>query len=379
MSMVASRYAMQYNARMTRKKFADREAGELAWRPLPKPEPLNLTRAVIDGHLDHPLSDNEWNLLDTQGFIAQVKEGKRTAAQLAVTVEQWREAVAGPKPRIRSHSVPPTLRAEAVAELVAVEARKMEPVIEFRRHVLRGKLLAADQLDRWFEFLSRRQEVKPWVKVYVSPEELEMAVAPIGPSNIVNHGYDTLEYFVPGADRVHRVLVASKGVLGWLKWLSVRLAQRFLWKEAHATTFILTGLTPPIRECEYRVEDWRAAPALTRVVFEIDPTMSPREVANLYRQIRFRHFGRRHRSMTAKHIELAKFWSSIPEGRTWKALREEWNKLHPRWAYKREQNFARDCEQARKRLLGEGAGQPAGVRFGPPLWGPEVPPTLGAE
>jgi hypothetical protein len=90
---------------------------------------------------------------------------------------------------------------------------------------------------------------------------------------------------------------------------------------------------------------------------EIDPAMSPREVANLYREIRFRHFGRRHRSMSAKHLELAKFWSAAGKEITWKALREQWNQLHPKWAYKRDQQFSRDCAQARRRLLGQSQAQ----------------------
>jgi len=350
---------------------------ELAWQPPGSFPPLNLIRSAIDACLEVPLADQEWNLLDAQGFIGDIKQHRRSPEQAAALVQQWREAVGGLNRRLRSHSLAATQRAEAIAQLLAVEARKLDSVTDFRERVLRGKLLRADQLDRWFGILARRQEPKPWVKVYASPEEIQMGVVTLGPSNLVNHGYDSLEYVVPGSDRVHRILVASKGILGWLKWLAVRLAERFLWEECHATTFVLTDVPPPIRECEYHLEDWRAAPALTRAVLRIDPTMSPREVANLYRQIRFRHFGRRHRSMTAKHMELAKFWALAPEGTAWKALREEWNKLHPRWTYKREQNFARDCAQARKRLLGEGASR--GARLGPPLWGPEVPPVGKAE
>ena len=344
---------------MSKHRFADRPASDLAWQPPASRAPADLARLAIDACLDIPLADREWNLLDTQGLIADIKQRRRTPGQAATLVEQWREAVTGPTPRIRNGSVSASLRAEAVAHLVAVEAAKDGSVIEFRERVLRGKLLAADQLDRWLNLLARRQEVKPWVKIYASPEEIEMAVAPLGTSNIVTHGYDTLEYVVPGSDQVQRILVSSKGILGWLRWLSIWLSARFLWEKGHAVTFVLTGVPPPITESEYKVEGGRAVPALTRVVLRIDPTMSPREVANLYRDIRFRHFGRRHRSMTAKHMELAKFWSSAEENAAWKDLKQRWNKLHPKWAYKREQNLARDCAQARRRLLGEGLANAA--------------------
>jgi hypothetical protein len=339
---------------MSKRRFADRAAADLAWQPPSDAAPTDLTRLAIDACLEGPLADREWSLLDAQGLIADIKQRRRTPGQAATLVEQWRDAVAGPNPRIRSGSVSTSLRADAVAHLVAVEAAKDGSVIEFRDRVLRGKLLVADQVDRWLTLLARRQDVKAWVKVYASPEEIEMGVVPMGQSNTVAHGYDTLECVVPGCDQVRRILVSSKGILGWLRWLSIWLSARFLWEKSRAATFVLTGATPPIKESEYNVDGSRAVPALTRVVMTIDPTMSPREVANLYREIRFRHFGRRHRSMTAKHVELAKFWSMEGEDEAWKDLKDKWNKLHPKWAYRREQNLARDCAQARRRLLGEG-------------------------
>ena len=339
---------------MSKRRFADRPAADLAWQPPAPSGPTDLIRLAIDACLGMaPLSDSEWNLLETQGWNADIKQRRRTPEQAAALVEQWREAVVGSNPRIRSQSVPASLRAEAVAQLVAVEARKTEPVIEFRARVLRGKLLAPDQVERWLGILARKQEAKPWVKVYVSAEEAEMGVVPLGTGNVVTRGFDTLDCGVPGSERVYRTLVSSKGVLGWLHWLSGWLSQRFLWEARHATMFILTDVPPPIMEVHYSVDSQRAVPALTRVVMTIDPTMNPREVANLYREVRLRYFGRRHRAMTSKHVELAKFWAAKGEDPAWKDLMTEWNKLHPRWAYKREQNFARDCDQARERLLGQ--------------------------
>jgi len=338
---------------MTKRRFADRAAADLAWQPPFDTPPADLTRLAIDACLDAPLSDGEWNLLEMQGWSVHIRDRRRTPGQAAAMVEQWREAVAGPSSRLRSLNVPASLRAEAVAHLIAVEARKTEPVVEFRTRVLRGRLLQPEQVDRWLGVLARRQEAKPWARIYVSAEEAEMGVVPIGTSNLIERGFDTLDYLVPGSERVHHVLVSSKGILGWLRWLSAWLCQQYRWAPAHATMFILTDAAPPIPELHYDVDSRRAVPALTRVVMTIDPTMSPREIATLYRQIRFRYFGRRHRSMTPKHVELAKFWSTQDQSATWKDLMAEWNKLHRRWAYKREQNFARDCAQARERLLGQ--------------------------
>ena len=346
---------------MTKRRFADRASADLAWQPPPSVAPVDLTRLAVDACLGpDPLADREWNLLETQGWAADIKQRRRMPAQAAALVEQWREAVTGPSPRIRTDAVPASARAEAIAFLLAVEARKTEPVIEFRRLVFRGKLVPVDQLEHYLHAVSKRQEVRPWVKVYASPEEVMLGVVSLGKSNLVTHGYDILEYAIPGSGEVRRVLVSSKGIMGRLRWLSEWLAARFRWKMSDATTFILTDVPPPIRESDYQVDSQRAVPALTRVVMTLDPTMSPREVATLYRQIRFQYFGPRHRSMTLKHVELAKFWASQNAEATWKELMTEWNKLHPRWAYKREQNFARDCDQARERLLGQNLARRVG-------------------
>jgi hypothetical protein len=345
---------------MPKRRFADRTAADLGWQPSSDTTPADLTRLAIDACLDAPLSDGEWRLLENQGWSAQIRDRRRTPGQAAATVEQWRDAVAGPAPRLRGVDVPASLRAEAVSHLIAVEARKTEQVVEFRTRVLRDKLLQPEQVDRWLGLLARRQEAKPWARIYVSTEEAEVGVVPIGTSNLIERGFDTLDYLVPGSERVHHVLVSSKGILGWLRWLSNWLCQQYRWEPVHATMFILTDAVPPIPESHYKVDSRRAVPALTRVVMTIDPTMSPREVTNLYRQIRFRYFGRRHRSMTPKHVELAKFWSTQDQTATWKDLMTEWNKQHRRWAYKREQNFARDCAQARERLLGQNLVEAAG-------------------
>ncbi|MBM3561293.1 MAG: hypothetical protein FJX53_15745, partial [Alphaproteobacteria bacterium] len=113
---------------MPKRRFADRAAADLAWQPPSDTPPADLTRLAIDACLDAPLSDGEWNLLDNQGWSTQIRDRRRTPGQAAATVEQWREAVAGPAPRLRGIDVPASLRAEAVAHLIAVEARKTEPV-----------------------------------------------------------------------------------------------------------------------------------------------------------------------------------------------------------------------------------------------------------
>ena len=338
---------------MTKRKLADHSAADLAWQPLAGTSSASMERIAVEACLEGPpLADSEWNLLETQGLVEDIKRGRRTPMQAAVLVGQWRDAVRGSAPRIRSSNTSSSLRAEAISQLVAVEANKHPQVVQFRDRILRGRLLEADQLDRWFSVVARKQQFKQWIKVYASPEEIAAGAVFIDSSNTVNSGFDILSYTIPGTDEVRRILVSSKGILGWLRWLSETLSVEFCWTKAATTTFVLTGATPPIPESTHHIRRGNIS-ALTRVQMVIDPAMSPREVSALYREIRLRHFGRRHRSMSEKHIELAKFWSTANQDLTWKALRDQWNALHHKWAYKRDQNFARDCEQARNRLLGQ--------------------------
>jgi len=340
---------------MSTRRFRDRSAGSIAWQPVTEHQPPNFDRTAIDACMESPLTDREWNLLETQGIVDDIRGRRRTHGQAAATVEQWREAVGRDQSRrIRGVSGAASKRWEAVSQLVAVEARQTQMVMKFRRDVLRGKLLRPDQVERFLAVLARRQEIKPWVKVYASPEEIDEGVIQLGKATQAAYGYDTLEYTVPGTDQIRRILVSSKGILGWLFWLSEQLSERYLWRRCDATVFVLSDAPPAIEESDYEVASTRAVPALTRVIMQLDPAMSPREVATLYRQIRLTCFGGRHRSMSEKHVELARFWSSVQEDVPWREVMQEWNKLHPRWAYKREQNFERDCAQARKRLLGQG-------------------------
>jgi len=351
---------------MTARRFADRPASELVWLPPSGSEPLNFFRPLVDSYLNAPLTDREWALLENQGLVASIKRQERNPAQVAALVEQWRQAVDEPNRRPRSGSVPPGMRAAALAELLAAEARRMAQVIEFRQKVLHGQLLPPDQIQAWFDRMSQQEPPAMWVRVYLSREEFKRRTARWADHPVA--GLDTLCYAVPegrrepsAAWRQRSVPLPEKGTLRWLKGLAEQLSRRFLWQEAWAVDFLLADLTPPIYELTYAVDEQEVR-ALTRVRLEIDPTLPPRVVAEVYKEVRSQYFGGRHRSMTPKHLELARFWAAAPEGRTWRALREEWNRLHPNWAYQRNENFARDCAQARKRLLHQSIVLPSFLR-----------------
>ena len=95
-------------------------------------------------------------------------------------------------------------------------------------------------------------------------------------------------------------------------------------------------------------------PISSRINMEIDPTLTPEEVAERYKKLRARLVGARYRSMSEKHLRLAEFYGGHkPEGITWAALMNQWNGSQDRgWKYDRFETFARDCKQAWRRLMG---------------------------
>ena len=68
---------------------------------------------------------------------------------------------------------------------------------------------------------------------------------------------------------------------------------------------------------------------------DIDPTLTPREVAEQYKKLRAKLIGTRYRSMTQKHLRLAEFYGgNKPEGTTWATLMDEWNHSQKKgWRY----------------------------------------------
>ena len=95
-------------------------------------------------------------------------------------------------------------------------------------------------------------------------------------------------------------------------------------------------------------------PISSRITMEIDPTLTPKEVAEQYKKLRALLIGARYRSMSKKNLRLAEFYDvHKPKDTTWDALMNKWNHSQAReWKYARYENFARDCKQAWHRLMG---------------------------
>jgi hypothetical protein len=204
-------------------------------------------------------------------------------------------------------------------------------------------------VDREFQ----QDEIEYQHSSFVAPLKLEV------PNFRVINGFEFrfLFYEVPGEPKVKKIPTFLRGVLEDLRQLSERLSTQYGWTVAQATTFVLTDEAPSISAITYGLKE-RELPSLTRIMLDIDPTLSPKEVGEFYRRIRQEVLGARHRDMTEKHLQLAIFAATRPDGVTWAKRMDEWNNTHPdEWNYEDSAQFAHDCILARKRLLGTEKGE----------------------
>jgi hypothetical protein len=302
-------------------------------------------RRQLSEELGKPVPDQLWEYPQVQLWVRGVMTNPtESVSTLASRVRQFLHAAGvplgqpnapnmiteGSKAQRAPRSQPSARerRLLAIAELLAEDARQDEGVKDFRNSALGGRLLP------W-------AEVEPWVSQQAS-EDGEPAPGPRG-------GF--LEYGVPD-DRWRRLQpVAERGVLGALRALAARLASDYRWQEGQATLFVLTDMIPMVEPIRAEM-DWHLPfEAVSRITLTVDPALAPREVADAYRNVRARFLGPRYRALSEKHVALALFTARKPDGVTWREAMQSWNAANKKWAYSRETNFARDCDQALKRLL----------------------------
>lgn len=215
-------------------------------------------------------------------------------------------------------------RHQALAILWAKEAESQTDVAAFRKEVLRGKLL------RW-------EDVESWIQRRAKAD---------GPDKSGALERQVLAYAVPSDAWERCIPTTSDGVLEWLRRISERLSGRYRWQEAQSTVFVLTGQTPLVSPAEAKID--REA-----IVLTVDPSLTPRQVADYYRRFKKGLLGgRRIKALSHKHLQLATFAADRPDQETWAKKMEAWNRSVPKgWRYENDARFKRDCLQAQRRLL----------------------------
>jgi hypothetical protein len=247
-----------------------------------------------------------------------------------------------------SGSIPPDLRATALALLIARRADRLDYVQSFRREVLRGRLLKADKTEGW---IRRQANGDGEPTVHVRP-----AVADLGPELI----REMLRYR-DAEDRPRSIPVRADGKLGRLKRVAEELVREFpVWPESDAVHFVLTGEMPPPLLARWTVRRHRDFPAMDSIVIEASPRVSLNDFSTFYRDARTQLIGEGERSravVSEDRLSLGLFADANNDGRfrTWREAMDAWRAENPEQQRYRDdevKRFARDCAAGYKAITG---------------------------
>jgi hypothetical protein len=233
---------------------------------------------------------------------------------------------------------------------MAAEAAALPQVLDFRREVLRGRLLSTPDVAAWV--LRRREgEGRPttWTRVpRTDGGELDPAAAEGAEGEV-------LSFLGPDSPWPRSVFIRAGGTLRRLKSVAARLSARYPWTEGQGVGFVLSGSPPALpraRATVHRRSRWEA----TIISLELSPRMSPRDVAELYRSVRTELLGPGHRDRDIQNparADLAVFAARVNDGRTWARAAAAWNEAHPSGAYPDVRVFTRDAREAYRMVTGE--------------------------
>jgi hypothetical protein len=327
-------------------------------------------RFSIDRCLRRPLSDGEWNMVVNEGVARQVDVGEMAPAGAAAYVEQWRHATAETREAPRME-LPPMrgnpardARGELIAFLMSRYAARLDEVREFREEFLPKGPLPIEQVESWLQARAQEQPFIAWFEVPIPGDAGDLrhdesgvwvdppfSVSKEHPATSVRSKW--LYYALPDRPE-QKISVAASGVLAQLRSASEKIAQVLGCSEGDATMFVLTRRSVSIHVCErsFVLRGADQIASLNRIRLTIDPTLSPREVANIYADMRRKIFGRqRYRAMSEKHIRLAIFAFMRPAEESLKDKMAAWNKAHSKWRYRQETIFGRDLAAARRRAI----------------------------
>ena len=320
-------------------------------------------KRLLAGRIGKPIREDIWTEPSIESYVEEFLEFK--------TEDTWRDLLneyrrldakfplTGRAQRQKTiREIPPDRRLEVLSYIIAAEASRLPEVRNFREKVLRGRLLAPEDVPSWIEqhkaeatiyvripLPSKPQNFPDWFSSLAAIPEEERATWP------VEYQSDTLAYPVPGEEFVRRVPVDKNSPLGHLKQVVTKLVTRSpWWQEAQAVAFVLTGVVPPLPRARITITYSSHMPP--RITLEVDPRLSSREVADIYAKARSEVFQGRDKPMGEKHLTLAAFLAENATGETWQELMGKWNREYPKWKYTDYRWFCRDARAAFKRVTG---------------------------
>ncbi len=324
-------------------------------------------RAALARRLSQGPKEEVWNLLVEEDYVREVWE---ETADIDYLEKKYLEFIRVPggllqPQRSAIDSGPRQTRLQILSDLTARQAATEIGVITFRQQHLTEGLLERGEVVEWIE-VQAKEDGRPsfYLRIPV-PEGYELVrrdgllitEPPLTISNTapaIQVETELLSYSSPDDQWVQWIPVRHGGTLDRLRMLCESLARRFKWQQAQATTFVLTDISPLLTSMRSGIRMALSQPVSSRISMEVDPILTPQEVAERYKEIRASLIGARYRSMSEKHMRLAEFYGGQkPEGTTWATLMGKWNEIQGQgWEYDRFEVFARDCKQAWQRLMG---------------------------
>jgi hypothetical protein len=315
----------------------------------------------LRGKLRKEPNEESWHRVVRREVVTQAAGDAKTNIEQAradvlaayLEEEQTRlevRALRGRK-KARSREIPPDLRADFLAKLLAQRAERFDYVRNFRREVLKGHLLKARadnaNVHGWIRTQAKRDGDATWWErkkpaVAGWPEESESVP-------------ETLAYL--SEEGVRRWPIRVDGRLGHLSRVAQALVREFpAWSEAWAVQFVLTGERPPASKGRVtaRIGD---LPAFDSITIEVSPRVSLSELSSIYREVRAEVIGEgeRSRADVGEHrLKLGIFADAHNDGRRWQDAMDAWNREHPEERrYSDPKRFARDCAAGYKAITGE--------------------------
>jgi len=217
------------------------------------------------------------------------------------------------------------------------EACQDAEVKRFRTEELKGQVMQPAEAAGWIQ--RTHEKVKP-------PAFPSAAATMEDTSSLYLRYWD-------GKSKCASVVPAPVGPLADLRRLSARLSETYLWSQAAAVTFIMCDWLPRYDRVrmEYRLNF--TCHALSRMTLTIDPSISPRELAAIYENMRKQlGFVAGRRAQRTKTYQLVIFDAQHVDLKPEQAL-VLWNREHPRLKIGSQSQFNRDMGNALLGLRGQ--------------------------
>jgi len=327
-------------------------------------------RHDVEALLGYVLHDRAWQQLEELGFADELAEGRTTSRAVADRVRAFGATYA--RHRFPPADLAPGLvqgaeqlhaRSLAISAWLARAAGQDPKVKAFRQRHLGGTLLGEDAIAGW---IAEHDQARPadWpvsLALAADADASYRAAADVQLARVPHVEFTWMEPTATGWVG-GRWPVPRGSVLASLAGLARDLHTRWRWREHEAAAWVLTGIEPYV----IAVEGQNAKRSnfnrvlgshdvLSRVTINVDPVVTPEQLAGWWRRVRHNVLPGRYRPMSERHLALARFGAGRPESTTWEQDRLVWNREmgteHPDWRYDDRRNFQRDATTAVRRLL----------------------------